>query len=307
MPNLDALLTLDKPDDYARWRDQKLAEAPKQLDELMVEIRDPPRLTVSERSAILERCRCANMALYVTALGEEPDKSIPRRIGEQLGLRQLDQNPGADEDAITSLSVRSDASHSSYIPYTNRPLAWHTDGYYNAPDRQINAFILHCVRPAEDGGSNGLIDPDLLYILLRELNPAHIRALIHPEVMTIPANTTDGAEQRPASVGPVFRRGPDDHLALRYTDRRRNVHWLEDVSTQAAVSALRRLLDDPKTPRFEARLEPGCGLVCNNVLHQRRGFTDSADRPRLLYRARYYERIAEREPSLKAKTPHAAP
>ncbi len=34
------------------------------------------------------------------------------------------------------------------------------------------------------------------------------------------------------------------------------------------------------------------GLVCNNVLHDRTGFTESADRRRLLYRARYYERIS---------------
>ncbi len=293
MPDLDTLLTLDLPDEYARWRDQKLAEAPQQLDSLLVEVQDPRQLSESERGAILERCRRANMAVYVTALGEEPDKSIPRRLGEQLGLVQFDQNPGADEDAITSLSVRFDAPHTRFIPYTNRPLAWHTDGYYNAPDRQINAFILHCVRPAADGGSNGLIDPEMLYILLREQDPEHIRALTHAGVLTIPANSADAGEQRPASVGPVFRRGPNSHLALRYTDRRRNVQWLKDAPTQAAVGALRDLLEDPKTPSFEARLEPGSGLVCNNVLHRRSRFTDHAERPRLLYRARFYERIAE--------------
>ena len=44
---------------------------------------------------------------------------------------------------------------------------------------------------------------------------------------------------------------------------------------------------------FRARLEPGMGLLCNNVLHDRSAFTDDPTHPpRLLYRARYYDRIA---------------
>jgi hypothetical protein len=35
------------------------------------------------------------------------------------------------------------------------------------------------------------------------------------------------------------------------------------------------------------------GLLCNNVLHTRDGFSDRPDAPqRLLYRARYFDRIA---------------
>ncbi|MEA3639266.1 MAG: TauD/TfdA family dioxygenase [Lamprobacter sp.] len=293
MTHLDALLSLDHPDDYARWRDRKLAQAPQRLEELIVEVRDPRQLSDAEQEAIVDRCRRANLAIYVTALDSDPDKLIPRRLGEQLGLGQLDHNPGADEDAITALSVQTDALRRGYIPYTDRPIAWHTDGYYNAPTRQINAFILHCVRPAAAGGVNRLIDPEMLYIRLRERNPLYIRALTHPAAMTIPANIVDGVELRPASIGPVFRRGEAGHLALRYTDRRRNIQWRPNAQTEAAVEAIRSLLDDPRTPRFEARLDPGWGLVCNNVLHSRSRFEDSADQTRLLYRARYYRRIAD--------------
>jgi len=38
-------------------------------------------------------------------------------------------------------------------------------------------------------------------------------------------------------------------------------------------------------------LQPGMGLLCNNVLHDRSGFTDDPARPRLIYRARYHDRI----------------
>ena len=34
------------------------------------------------------------------------------------------------------------------------------------------------------------------------------------------------------------------------------------------------------------------GLVCNNVLHDREGFTDDPAAPALLYRARFLDRIA---------------
>jgi hypothetical protein len=33
------------------------------------------------------------------------------------------------------------------------------------------------------------------------------------------------------------------------------------------------------------------GLVCNNVLHDRSGFVDDPMHPRLLYRARYLDRV----------------
>jgi hypothetical protein len=41
-------------------------------------------------------------------------------------------------------------------------------------------------------------------------------------------------------------------------------------------------------------LAPGMGILCNNVLHDRSGFTDDPRRPRLILRARYHERIADR-------------
>ena len=34
------------------------------------------------------------------------------------------------------------------------------------------------------------------------------------------------------------------------------------------------------------------GILCNNVLHERSGFVDDASAPRLLFRARYYDRVA---------------
>jgi hypothetical protein len=279
---------------YARWRDARLAAAPTRLGDLLVELDDPRRPSDAEHAAILERCRRANMALYASPTAGEADKSIPARLGERFGLRRLDHNPGADDDAISSLAVQSDALHSGYIPYTNRPIAWHTDGYYNPPGRQIHGLILHCVRPAAAGGANRLLDPELIYIQVRDRDPEYIRALMHPECLTIPANQAGGAggrEDRGEVSGPVFSVGRDGHLHLRYTDRSRSIAWRDDPLTAAAVDWLKACLHGPNPHAFEARLEAGWGLICNNVLHTRSGF-DDGPQGRLLYRARYYDRIA---------------
>lgn len=284
---------LDNPDAYRRWRDARLAAAPTRFEDLIVEIRDPRQLSPAEHSAILDRCRRANLAIYAGATGSDPDKAIPAKLGAQLGLLTLDHNPGADEDAITSLKVQTDARHSAYIPYSDRPIAWHTDGYYNAPDRQIRGLILHCVSPAEEGGANALLDHEILYCMVRDRDPELIRALMHPECMTIPANAADGncgGEARPNRSGPVFSVAADGSLHMRYTNRSRNIRWRDDPATAAAVEWAKNCLTTPTPWHFQAKLAPGWGLVCNNALHTRTGFRDGAS-PRLIYRARYYERI----------------
>ncbi|MEJ2692509.1 MAG: TauD/TfdA family dioxygenase, partial [Candidatus Thiodiazotropha sp.] len=137
---------------------------------------------------------------------------------------------------------------------------------------------------------NELLDHEIVYLRLRDENPDHIRALMHPRAMTIPANESDGKELRPARSGPVFTICPDGHLHMRYTDRSRSIEWLDDPRLREAVARLKQILRTPSPWHFKGRLEAGQGLLCNNVLHTRSGFTDGP-RPRLLYRARYYDRI----------------
>ena len=287
---LDSPFDPDNAEAYRRWREQKLAQAPTGLAELVVEIEDPRRLTDAEHAAILARCRRANMAIYVGRTGADPDKAIPADLGARFGLHHLDHNRGADEDAITSLTVQTDTAHRDYIPYSNRPIDWHTDGYYNSPDREILALLLHCVHPAEVGGENALLDHEIAYILVRDQSPEYIRALMHPQCMTIPASYVDGEQVRPDQAGPVFSIRSDGHLHMRYTNRSRNIRWRDDPLTAEAVAYLKQRLVDETPWHFKGRLEAGWGLVSNNVLHTRTGFSDG-DVPRLLYRARYYDRI----------------
>ncbi len=137
----------------------------------------------------------------------------------------------------------------------------------------------------------GVLQLSIAYILLRDENPDHIRALSQPDAMVIPARSDDNGIARAAQPGPVFSVDGAGFLHMRYTARTISIEWRNDGATQAAVTALARILAGTTPWTLRGRLEPGMGLVCNNVLHDRSGFSETAEQRRLLYRARYYERI----------------
>ncbi len=277
---------------YARWREQKLARAITNTNDLIVEIDNPRALTAAEHYALLERCRRSNMAIYVTRK-ESGDDQMVRELAQQFGLTQLDANWLADDEGVTHITVsEGDELRQTYIPYTNRPIKWHTDGYYNPPERQILAMVLHCVRSAGQGGENQLMDHEIAYIQLRDANPDFIRALSAPGAMTIPERTDENSIARAAQAGPVFSVDAGGNLAMRYTARTRSIVWKQDATTLAAVAKLEQLLAADSPHIHRARMESGMGLLCNNVLHDRSAFVDDPANPRLLLRARYLDRIA---------------
>jgi hypothetical protein len=287
----------DNHEEYFRWRDRRLANAIRRAEDLVVEIASLGAPTEAERAAILERCRRANMAVYACREGGDGPaaeaKAQLAALGAAFGLRRLDSNLCADEDGISALEVREGGGAGEYIPYSNRPLSWHTDGYYNSAEEQVRGIILHCARPAAEGGVNALMDPEIAYIRLRDENPDFIRALMHPEAMTIPANMMGGREIRPARIGPVFSVDPGTGaLHMRYSARKVNVIWRDDEATRAAVAFLNWLLAEDGQDILHWRLEAGQGYIGNNVLHNRSAFQDGGEgQGRLLYRARYFDRM----------------
>ena len=289
----DSPFSLDNEAAYRRWREAKLNAYPTTAESLVVEIKDPRELTTAETRAMVRVCRKTNMVVYASPQGGREDKAMARVLGEQLGLHRLDNNMLADEDGITSLQVVAGKSQRGYIPYSNKRLLWHTDGYYNAPEARVRAFVLHCVSPAADGGENRLLDHEIAYMLMRDADPDHVRALMEADAMTIPANTESGEETRAASVGPVFSVDAAGNLQMRYTARTRSIEWKKDDATREAVRFLENLLAGDSRYIFRHRMAAGQGLVCNNVLHNRTAFTDDVDKgiARLVYRARYYDRV----------------
>lgn len=280
---------------YRAWRDKKLACYPASVKDILVDVADLARPTQAEHDAIASACARANMAIYRTPpTDERAVRAALRAFGARFGLRAVEDHRSAEADGIVSIEMVETGGRLGYIPYTNRPIAWHTDGYYNfhGAAHCIQAMLLHCVRDAPDGGENRLLDPEIAYIRLRERDPALIAALTAPDAMTIPANVEADGRVRPENVGPVFFVDPAGALGMRYTARTRSIAWRDDPVTRRAVEILGAILaDDPLT--LAVRMQPGEGLICNNVLHDRSGFTASAASRRLLYRVRYHGRIDE--------------
>ncbi|WP_428604659.1 TauD/TfdA family dioxygenase [Sedimenticola sp.] len=278
---------------YLSWREKKLADYPTSLDALLVPVKDPRHLSDVEFNAIRQRVCKANMAIYISETGSDPDPEIPLSLGRRFGARHLNRNWLSDDTGLTSLKVAADGVRQQYIPYSNRPIKWHTDGYYNRPDEQIHSLILHCVQSAGSGGENALLDHEIAYILLRDRDPRFITALMGADVMTIPPRMNSGAVARREEVGPVFSIMPCGNLHMRYTIRTRHVIWSEDPLTRQALDALSEILNSDSPYIFRGKLEPGMGLISNNILHDRTAFQDDEQGVRHLYRARYYDRLQD--------------
>lgn len=90
---------------YARWREAKLDTAPRRIEDIVVALDDPRKLKPVERQGIVALNARCNMAIYVGKTGSDPDKDIPRLLGEQLGLKTLDGHWLTDGDGISPLSV----------------------------------------------------------------------------------------------------------------------------------------------------------------------------------------------------------
>lgn len=276
---------------YREWRAAKLADYPVNSDELIVRIGGLTDLDSNAEAAIRSSCKRANMAIY-SCRDTAVDRSAVLAFTARFGLQRPDHHLCANDDGVSELTVENEDIRSGYVPYSKRSLSWHTDGYYNEEPRRIHAVVLHCAQDAETGGENALLDPDIAYIRLRDEDPALIAAFEHPECMTIPANIEGGQEIRTTVSGPVFSyEHPGGVMHMRFSARKKNIRWRDDPATSAAREFLSDLLADKQGPVLRHRLQPGQGLISNNVLHNRTTFEDSPTRKRLLYRARFFDRI----------------
>jgi len=284
---------LDNSDAYTKWRTWKLDQFAALKNSIPVLIKNPSALTLTERSALLRCLRATNMVVYRCA-NDGISKQDLRLLAMQLGLNRLDGHRYADDDRIACIQASEEPMRQRYIPYTTKAIKWHTDGYYNPPERTIRAFILHCIQPAQAGGENVVLDPELVYIHLREHSPDLLQALFDPTAMSIPANCENGELIRGQQTGPVFSIDTaSGSLHMRYTARLTNIDWHERAPVQEALAALKRSIDECRIYSVQHKLQAGQGILCNNVLHGRNAFEDhnEFESKRLLYRARFYDRV----------------
>ena len=276
---------------YLAWREKKLLLPSPDFENIRVKIGDLNRITSSEKAAILACCDKYNMVIYETDETHCEPETL-KAFAANFGLVNLDQHYCHDSGGITALQVSAKNNKGGFIPYSDKAINWHTDGYYNSPDQQVYALLLHCDTPAIEGGENWIMDHELAYIRLRDENPAFIEALMHEQAMTIPPHVENGKEVRGAQSGPVFSTyNKGQKLHMRYSQRKRNIVWRDDGITGEAVTFLNHLLNDDKRDKLHIKLREGQGVLANNVLHTRSAFKDTSEQSRLLYRGRFFEPI----------------
>lgn len=277
---------LDSSDDYQKWRDEKLAAYPRKLGDLVVELGDMTAITNAEKTKIMERVELANMCVYTAGKAELSMDSL-LSLGKQLGVSDTDKSRRhSNSDELTNSGILNKA-----IPFTTRHVRWHTDATYYGSDKTIQALFLLCKRPAVEGGSNKVLDNEILYILLRDKNPDALRVLMSKDCFKYKNPKTGEIDDHLG--GKVFWTNPDGHLCHRFSFRKMDMAWAEDSDVKAAQDVLESLILDESEYVIEGRLESGLGLVSNNVQHTREKLVDSDDpaTQRLLFRTRFYDRV----------------
>ncbi len=277
---------------WRNWRDAKLEKTARFLTCAPVSIADPRLLSQAEKDALHKQIALANMALYHWRRTPADADALDLWLldfSSAFGLRAVEDHRSANRNGVVRIEVAK-GGRGFYIPYTDRPISWHTDGYYNyhGAARSVQAMILHCAESAEQGGENRLIDHELAFLRLAETDRAALALLTHPEAMIIPETTDEDGKFRGENRGPVFFLTESGALAMRYTARKKYVEWRNAATREAAATLLALLEFDPLVRR--ERLEPGQGLLCNNVLHDRAAFSNGAA-PRLFCRIRFHNRI----------------
>lgn len=292
---LDSPFLLENEFAYQQWRKTKLERYSRTNPNSVIGITDPASLspiTMGEIAVQLETCNFAIFEIDTTEAVFSTDDFLA--FGRQLGLHRIDTNPGAETNGVTLLSAVDPADERSrYIPYTNRALNWHTDGYYNPVDSRIGAFSLYCANQAGQGGDNFMLDHEMVYMQIRDTDANLLVALMDAGVMVIPANIRNRRVVRQAESGPVFIvDSVTGRLNMRFSSRPQNIDWKTDALSRRAVGRVREILMDNEYVT-RVKLKSGQGIVCNNVLHGRRAFIDNLadESSRLYYRARYYDAI----------------
>jgi Taurine catabolism dioxygenase TauD, TfdA family len=281
-----ARFNLDAGEDYKKWREEKLAAYPKNLGDLVVELGDMTAITATEKSKIMERVELANMCVYTAGCAELSMDSL-HALGRQLGVCDTDSaTRHANADELTNSGILNSA-----IPFTTRHVRWHTDATYYGSDKTIQALFLLCKRPAVEGGSNKVLDSEILYILLRDKDPEALRVLMDKNCFKYKNPKTGEIAENLG--GKVFWTNPDGNLCHRFSFRKMDMAWSEETDIQAARKVLESLLLSDPEYTIEGRLESGLGLISNNVLHTREKLVDNQDEAhkRLLLRTRFYDRV----------------
>ena len=229
----------------------------------------------------------SGFTLYEWTTNSDNARARECALHQYLGLIDADTGVISGTDNLSLLEDKTGTRTSRFIPYSNRAMNWHTDGYYNAVDQQVRCFSLYCIEQAASGGALTLMKNELLLIALYDTNPEWVTELTHPQAMLLPGNTDDEGHHRPDRSAPVLSAFSDGTLNTRFTTRTRNIHW-HSAAVKAAAESATRLITDSTHWHTQVRLEQNQGIITRNMLHRREAFIDEQPQARRqILRGRY--------------------
>ena len=270
-----------KSAEFLRWAEEKEKNIPQNSDGILVNIHDINNVKTSEIAKIKETIYKYNSCIYSSKIALKSNTNLLKFV-ELVGMRTYDCN-NIDSNEISTITPLQN-SKINYIPYTDKPLNWHTDGYYDK--KSIFSWLLHCVNPATQGGENYLLDHELV---LREylLRNDDINNLMAEDALTIPASKDTS---RPEISTYIFSfKNKYKRLHMRFSMRKDNIGTSAKASP--AIIKLKEIIEnDCAKYSLTYKLQKNEGIITNNILHGRKAFKDDKVKRKLL-RIRSYERL----------------
>ena len=270
-----------KSSEFLKWAAQKENNIPKNINEISVEIKDINRTTKNEISKIRSTLDRFNTCLYRSNVDLESNSCL-LDFAKAVGMKTFDCNNIEANEISTISSIKNQKIQ--YIPYTNKALNWHTDGYYDK--KPLFSWLLHCINPADDGGENYLLDHELA---MREyvLSYDDIEVLMNKRAITIPES--QGSNRSEISTY-IFSFDNDyEKLHMRFSMRKENIKMSDNTLT--AMSKLTNVIENNCSKySITYKLSKNEGILSNNILHGRNSFKDDKVQRKLL-RIRSYERL----------------
>ena len=270
-----------KSAEFLRWAEEKEKNIPQNTDGISVNIHDINNVKISEIAKIKETINKYNSCIYSSKVALKTNTNL-LKFAESVGMRTYDCNNIESNEISTITPLQNNKIN--YIPYTDKSLNWHTDGYYDK--KSIFSWLLHCVNPATQGGENYFLDHELA---LREyiLRNDDVNNLMAEDALTIPESKETSRSEISTYV--FSFKNQYKKLHMRFSMRKDNIGT--SPKANSAITKLREIIEnDCAKYSLTYKLQKNEGIITNNILHGREAFKDDKVKRKLL-RIRSYERL----------------
>ena len=268
--------------EFKQWASQKEDNIPSNIDDLKINLHDINHVSLEEISIIKDKIKRFNCCIYKSQQNLLTQANLIN-FAKSIGMKTYDTN-NVHNSPVSSIMLLKPVKSINYIPYTNKKLNWHTDGYYD--EKPIFSWLLHCEEPAFSGGENYLLDHELV---IREyiIKHGNLDSLSRSDTFIIPGNADAGRDETKGYICDINNKYKKFHM--KFSMREKNME-LNEQSKTAFIRMKKIIKEDCKKYCITYKLSKNEGIVSNNILHGRNSFEDGKVM-RKLYRIRSYERI----------------